>query len=332
MNDEHSSLALHHRATIIDSTAPLITPLNLAACAAAWRRGGVTAFGAEVASNHSAREAIASLSRWRAKIRSVGSDLRLITQADDIRQAKEHEQLGAIFHFQNTRPIEHDVGLLEIFHSLGVRIVQLTYNRRNLVGDGCEEPVDAGLSMFGKTVVRQMNELGLVIDLSHTGERTTLEAIELSDYPCIFSHSNVNTIRPNDRNLSDDQIRAAAANGGVVGIAGFPSFVSSSERPKIDEFVAHIEYISELVGADHVGLGIDYASNPTGEEFDDLIEIGKWLPANYQRPPWHYPLGMEDVTLLPNLTEQLLQRGFSTEDIMKILGGNFLRVFQAVWG
>ena len=188
------------------------------------------------------------------------------------------------------------------------------------------------LACFGKTVVRQMNELGLVIDLSHTGERTTLEAIELSDYPCIFSHSNVNTIRPNDRNLSDDQIRAAASNGGVVGIAGFPSFVSSSERPKIDEFVAHIEYISELVGADHVGLGIDYASNPTGEEFDDLIEIGKWLPANYQRPPWHYPLGMEDVTLLPNLTEQLLQRGFSTEDIMKILGGNFLRVFQAVWG
>lgn len=262
-----------------------------------------------------------------------------VTKPEDILQAKQEGKLGIIFHFQNTDPVEDNLDLLRVYHRLGVRMIQRTYNRKNRVGDGCEERTDCGLSRFGIQLIREMNRLGIVVDLSHTGYKTTMEAIEISTAPPIFSHSNCNAVCESPRNITDDQIQAIAARGGVIGINGFPRFVAKAPRPTLDHFIVHIEHIVQLVGPDHAGLALDYyegmASVATAEQaqaaYERHIASGTWTPESYPAPPWYYPAGLELPSGFPNLTKALVARGYSDEDIEKILGGNFLRIFRQVW-
>jgi membrane dipeptidase len=210
---------------------------------------------------------------------------------------------------------------------MGVRIIQLTYNERNPLGDGCTERTDAGLSDLGLEVIREMNRLGLLIDLSHVGYQTSMEAIETSHAPVIFSHSNARAICNSPRNLSDDQIRSVAARGGVVGVNDFPTFVSQDASPTIEHLLDHIDYLVHLVGDDHVGLGFDFST-----ETEDDYEYFKYKQDVYPKPPWIYPSGIDGFEKIPNVTRGLVVRGYSDEAIRRILGGNFLRVFRQVWG
>src|SRR5690606_23579948 len=141
-------------------------------------------------------------------------------------------------------PVEDDLHLLDTYKALGVGVIQLTYNVRNRLGDGASEETDAGLSHFGIAFVRRCNELGIIVDCSHTGARTTLDAIEVSSQPVIFSHANARAVHPSNRNITDEQIRALAAKGGVIGVVGFPGFVSHMARPSLDRFIDHIDHIA----------------------------------------------------------------------------------------
>jgi membrane dipeptidase len=327
---------VHDEAIVIDATCPL---MNDPAYIEWWIEGGTTAAAATVGGYEASGPTLRSLGRW---LRLIDQDprLRLVTSAADIEAAKRDGVLGIIFHLQGTYPLDNDLNFVSIYQRLGVRMVQLAYNVRNLVGDGCEERTDCSLSAFGVRLIDRLNEERIVVDCTHTGYRTTMDAIARSSAPVVFSHSNAKALRDSRRNITDEQIRAAAATGGLIGIVGFPAFVSDAPRPTLDEFIDHIDYVANLAGIDHAGLGIDYFTGQAGVADDAAaeriyraaIEEGLWRPESYPPPPYHYPSGIDTPRSLPRLTARLLERGYGEGDVKKVLGGNWLRVFRAVWG
>jgi membrane dipeptidase len=334
MKEEASRL--HKEAVVIDATCPLLAePAHLEL----YRKGGCTAVAPTVGGFADAQATLRALGGWARLVRSR-DDLVLVRSAADIDAAKRSGRLGIILHFQGTEPIEDSLDLVDAYKALGVGMIQLSYNVKNRVGDGCEERTDAGLSRFGLKLIERMNQARVIVDCSHTGYRTTMDAIEASSAPVVFSHANAKAVHNSRRTIADDQIKAVAATGGLVGIVGFPAFVSSSPRPTLDAFIKHIDHVVQLVGIDHVGLGIDYFTGqhpimPLEEAqrmYDGFVAADKWSPDSYPPPPYHYPEGIETPDRLPNLTARLLERGYKPEDVRKILGANWLRVFRAVWG
>jgi len=327
---------VHQDAIVYDACCPLA---SVGRWYESWIKGGATAIAPTVAATEDdAASAFKKVAAWLEKIER-DDRLLLVEHVDQFYQAKAEGKLGIVFHFQDTRPFERDLSLVRAFHKLGVRVVQLAYNTKNFVGDGCDERTDSGLSEFGIRLIKEFNRVGIVVDLSHTGYRTTLEAIEVSDHPVIFSHSNVKAVCDSPRNLTDDQIKAVAKAGGVIGLNGYPAFVARKPEPTIKDFLEHLRYIVQLVGIDHVGLGVDYYEGMSGVASDDearaiydrLVGSGAWKADTYPPPPWYFPLGMRKPEELPNLTDALVKEGFSDEGIRKFLGLNFLRVFRQVW-
>lgn len=316
--------SLHQRSIVIDHACPLLVPED-DAYIAKTRAGGTTVAMATLASNHDFRGALNLMNAWLAKLDKDPSLLH-VTTVDDIHRAKREGKLGIGFHFQNSRPVEYDLGNLAVLHRLGLRVMQLTYNEKNQVGDGATERTDAGLSKFGLRMIAEMNRLGVVVDLSHVGYRTTMEAMEASTLPVMFSHSNAWAVHPSKRNIKDDQIKALARSGGVIGMNGFPGFVHKDHPATLAQFLDHVDHIAHLVGTDHIGLGLDY-SQSTPEDY----KFWGYDPETYPMPPWQYPTGVHEVSLLANFTTGLKGRGYSDADVRKILGENFIRVFKAVW-
>ena len=261
--------------------------------------------------------------------------LLLVERVSDIERAKREGKFGVILGFQGIETIEGRFHLLALYHKLGVRIVGLTYNNRNVVGAGCLEPDDSRMTRFGLECVREMNRLGILVDLTHVGNRTSLDAAAASSAPVVFSHSNAKAVRNNPRNLTDEQIRACAATGGVVGIATFADFVgdtSGGRRPTLEEYFRHVDHVAQLVGVDHVGIGTDIFADPTH---------GTWWNSNTRmRYPeicggmtydTHGLSGFEHHTEFPAVVEAMVKHGYSAADIVKIVGGNWMRVFRAAW-
>jgi len=327
---------LHRTAIVIDGTCPLLRRKEFVDW---YREGGVTACAPTVGSTASAEDTLRNLGSWHRLIASR-KDLALVEEAKQIPAAKKDGRLGLVFHFQGADPIENDLDLVEAYRALGVRMVQLTYNIRNRVGDGCEEANDGGLSRFGRDLVARLNENRMIVDGSHTGARTTLEAIDASTRPFVFSHANARAVHDCPRNISDAQIRAAAATGGVIGINGFPAFVGAGSRPRIDDFLRHLDHVVELVGIDHVALGIDYyeGMHPVANDaeaakmYGEQLAVRRWSAEVYPPPPHHYPAGMETPRTLLALTAALLAHGYREPEVRKILGENWLRVMRTVWG
>ena len=322
-----SAIQLHRDALIVDAVCPM---QYWRSHFQEWIDGGVTCCAVTVAfGGNSARDALHEISQTYKLIRDR-DDLLLATDPADIALAKQSGRLAVVLHFQGTGPMEYDLGLLEVFWRLGVRVIQIAYNRRNPLGDGCEETSDAGLSLLGKQAISEMNHLGIVVDVSHTGLRSAIEAVEASSAPCVASHCNPFAVHSNPRNIADELIRAVAGSGGVIGANGFPSFVSSAVKPTLDQLIDHMVYVADLVGPGHVALGIDYFSVPQSE-YETFVAAGLWSTDTYGPPPWHYPAGIENPSGLPRLTERLIERGFSEGEIRGILGENCLRVYEHVW-
>jgi membrane dipeptidase len=327
---------LHEESIIIDATCPLASVGNHYE---KWLEGGVTAIAPTVAINEKIESTMHKIGVWYKRLESNPEKLIHVTTVEDIYKAKRENKLGIIFHFQNTLPYEMDLNMVEIYHKLGVRMVQLCYNVKNFVGDGCAERTDCGLSDFGLKVIAEMNRVGIVVDLSHTGYRTTMEAIEASQKPVIFSHSNVKALCDSARNIKDDQIKAVASKDGVVGINGTQYFVNkNTSKPSLDDLMEHIDYIVRLVGPEFVSIGLDYYEGQAGiasddearKMYDSLVKAGTWDPGDYPPPPWYFPDGIELPNKFPNLTEAL-QKRYSDQDVKNILGGNLIRVFKEVW-
>jgi membrane dipeptidase len=293
-------------------------------------KSGVTAVHHSVIADPfpmSAQEALMRLYEETHKFKAVADKVLLIRTADDIRSAKAQRKLGVIFGAQGLASIGNNVRFVWIFHGLGVRIMQLVYDENNALGSGGREPTDLGLTRLGQAAIEEMNRLGVVLDLSHVGLRTSMDALEYSKAPAIFSHSSVKALCNHPRNLTDEQIEAIAQKGGVIGICPRSMFVEKvrRQRPTIDDFIDHIDYIVQLVGIDHVGIGTENFQYDTF-----FIRISGGSAGGYGIEEKH-PIGFSSWLHWPGLTRRLIERGYTGEDIKKILGGNFLRLFELVW-
>jgi membrane dipeptidase len=326
---------LHADSLVIDGVCPLVEDPQYLDW---YREGGVTVLSPTVASTESARATFSRIAAWH-RLLMQRVDLQLVHKARDVELAKQSGRLGIYFHLQGADPIEDNLDFVLLYKALGVGVIQLTYNVKNRVGDGCEERTDAGLSRFGIRLIERLNQARVIVDCTHTGLRTSLDAIEHSTAPVILSHSNPSSVHATTRNVSNELIKAIAKSGGVIGICGFPGMVGGTTHPSLDQFIDHIDAIVECVGIDYVGLGIDYYTGQVGvatdevamQGYNEAIRRGIWSTA-YPPPPHRYPAGIETPRTLPNLTRRLLERSFSESDVRKILGGNWLRVMHAVWG
>lgn len=330
------STRIYENAIIIDATCPLASHGKWYE---SWIKGGVTAISPTVAyGNIDTLSAFHKTAEWLEKLHA-DSRLLFVEKAEDIMEAKENRKLGIILAFQTTTPFATNPDLVRAFYKLGIRITLLAYNQRNFVGDGCEERTDCGLSNFGIRYIRKCNECGILLDLSHTGYRTAMETIELSEDPVAITHSNPRAVYNSPRNIGDDLMLAVAKKGGVIGMNGFPAFLGNSSRPSMDTFLEHLRYVVDLVGVNHVGLGIDYyeymagvaSDNDAHKMYNRLIQSGTWTAKTYPAPPWYYPEGIELPEKMPNLAGALVRSGYSEEEIRKILGLNFVRLFDKVW-
>lgn len=267
--------------------------------------------------------------------------LRLALSVHDILDAKKEKHLALVLGTQNARLIGDRVSRLESLYNLGLRYMQLTYNERNFIGDGCAEPNDAGLSRFGREVVRAMPNIGLVMDLTHAGHKTAIEALEIATAPAIISHANPRTLYDNPRNVHDDVIRALGNTGGVLGCT-LPSpfnWSGGDSLPTLNEFVRAIEYVIELVGEDHVAIGSDlvatagaYPPELSKKLRPDLFTVsGAFYTKFGTEKAVRKVQGVSDIQDYPKLTQALLQHGHSVSTVRKILGENLLRVYRAVW-
>jgi membrane dipeptidase len=312
---------------LLDAAAPLLAPRWLARRLPDVRVGGIDAALATVGAIEDFRTTMEVVARWLEIDRQRKEPIRIARTVADIRAAKAAGLTAVVLHFQGADPIEDELDFLNVFHASGLRVMQLTYNARNRLGDGCFEPTDAGLSKFGRKVIGRMEELRIVVDLAHAGERTALEAAEAATRPVVITHANARALLETPRNATDEMIRAVAASGGVIGVCAFPFFLARGGPATLAMLIDHASYIAELVGPSHVGLGFDFAD----EDEDDFIYFG-YDERYISRPPWIWPEGIAGHADAVNIAPALRARGFSEAEIKGILGENFLRVFGAIWG
>jgi membrane dipeptidase len=308
------------------ASAPDMSPISLTHQVEALRRGGVDAFFATVASLETTDAAIGSIARWMRAVDQPQASVVIARSVADIEAAKAAGKISTVFHFQGSEPLRGSLDLVAVFAELGLRILQPTYNYRTAAGDGCCEPDDAGLSVFGRQTVDALCRLRIAVDVSHAGTRTSLEAIERSSRPVIASHANARRLCEHPRNLTDDVIRAIASSG-VIGLCAFSSFVKETATPTLNDLVDHAVYIAELVGPEHVGLGFDFA-----DEGDEEYEFYGYDERYYPRPPWTWPTGISSIEETSNVAPALAGCGFSPADIRGIIGHNFLRALREIWG
>jgi membrane dipeptidase len=297
-------------------------------------RGGVDVANVTIAGvEDNFRAAVRSYTNWQKQFRLVGPDrIRIVRQVADIEAAKRESKIAVIMGFQNSEPVEDDLDLANVFHDLGIRIMQLTYNRRNFIGNGCGEDDDSGLSKYGIAYVRRLNECRFTIDLSHAGVKTALDAIEVSQTPPVVTHTNMKALCPHFRCISDAVLKAVADRGGVVGITALSVFLTDDGLEKgsrLDTYLDHLEYAVGLAGIDHVGLGFDVGF--LGDSAD-IVRPTTIYPRG-QFPPTHlrYCAELRRADTSRNVVAGMISRGFEDRDIVKILGENFLRVFKTTW-
>ncbi len=254
-----------------------------------------------------------------------------IKTVEDIKTAEKTGRVGVIFNLQNSIAMGSDFYKWSIMAELGLRICQLTYMEPNLYGSGCLDKANGGLTYWGEQAVREMNRQGIVVDLSHVGERTSLEAIDASTKPCIFSHSNSLTVcSTSNRNLTDEMIKNCAAKGGVICLNahGFVCHKEVGVQGTLEDYMAHFEYLGELVGPDHMGIGTDIFEYYTKQYWECKTKL-------LYNSPWMFETvfnrDMKRVDQYINITRGLVALGFSDRDIEKILGGSLMRVFKEVW-
>ncbi|HHW58413.1 MAG TPA: membrane dipeptidase [Clostridia bacterium] len=234
------------------------------------------------------------------------NELQLILKGEDIDKIKKEGKIGALLSIEGGEALEGELSLLRMFYKLGVRALTLTWSLRNDLGDGVDGVKEAGLTSFGKEVVKEMNRLGMIVDVSHLNEKGFWDVVELSEKPIIASHSNAKTLCSHRRNLTDEQIKAIAQKGGVIGINFVPQFLRDDKNATIEDILNHIDYMVELVGEDYIGFGSD---------FDGISST---------------PEGLEDISQFPEIVEGLIKRGYTQEQIEKITYKNFENLIKKI--
>lgn len=336
----HPFLADDHPFVFVDS------------CMQAWpdadyanaHRHGVTAYAATAWEPHAdVARAMEEGMFWHLIARKYPNTL-VVETAEDIRRAKREGRAAFIMAAQGGDFIGNKLHRIEAFYRLGLRMMLPAYNATNGICDGALDRTHSGLTRFGELVVGECNRVGLLLDCTHLGKQASLEIIDRSAAPVVFSHSNPGTLVPNPRNIDDEQIRACAARGGIIGLAPWGPLVlkpGTTAQPSLDDFIAHIDYVAQLVGSTaHIGIGTDmslgtypdHEHDPWGEpEWPDVADTYGRLITTDVRSPRRALDGFSNYTHILNLIDRLGARGYSDDDIGKILGENYLRLFELVW-
>jgi membrane dipeptidase len=262
------------------------------------------------------------------------------TSVADLRSAKAAGKVAIVYNFQDTTPLEGDAGRVATFKALGLRVLQLTYNKRNLAGDGCLERSNAGLSDFGRQAIAEIERHRLLLDLSHSGQRTTAEGIAEAKRPPAITHTGCRDLVDLPRNQYDRELRALADKGGVVGIYLMP-FLRLKGQPGREDLIRHVEHAAKVCGEDHVGIGTDNpllgytiddsARKAQREFFEDRKKRGIAAPGE-AADVFNLVEGYNEAPRYSRLAEDLSARGWKAARIEKLLGGNFVRLFGEVWG
>ncbi len=267
---------------------------------------------------------------------------KIIETTDDIRECKATGKVGLIIGAQSCKFIEHGdlYASCEVFAKMGLRVMQIGYNQRTFASDGCLSG-DAGLSLTGKILIPAMEKAGITVDLSHVGARSALEALDLAELP-VFSHSNPRALFDHPRNISDEAIKKCGAKGGVIGICSYvPILYNGKDLPSVDGFVDAIAYVADMIGIDHVGIGVDSNAQPGAYDRYDMRHLMDLVAPNREvylagaraglGKASAYPKGLFSLANNVNIIDTMLKRGFSHEDVKKVMGENWMRVFAKTW-
>jgi membrane dipeptidase len=329
------------RSIVIDMLGPLkldFTPEAYAmpltdAEAAMFRSSGITAFHNSVGVGGASAydDALQFIAAWSGFVGRNPDVFSLVGRAEDIDHAKAKKKIAVIMGLQNADEFREPKDV-KAFYELGLRCAQLTYNTQNLIGSGSTERVDGGISDYGIQIIEAMNEVGMLVDVSHSGDRTTLEAIELSPKPIAFTHSNCRALNNHPRLKTDEAITKLAAKGGVMGITGVRNFVKDKEPTTVEDVVDHIDHVVKLVGIEHVGIGTD--SDLMGYDHmpaDQYKQLKSGYKASYAFRDKIDTDGFNHPRKMYDLTAALLRRGYSDANIQAVLGGNFRRLLGSTW-
>lgn len=298
------------------------------------RAGGVTAVNVTLVYWENARETLSNLGQWNAQFEQYGHLIMPVRSMADIQIARQTGRVGIMFGLQNCSTIEDDVSLIEVFADLGVRTMQLTYNNQSLLAAGCYEATDAGVTRFGKVVIQEMNRVGMLVDMSHSAEYSTREAIDLSAKPIVISHANPYSFHPSKRNKSDDILKALASRGGLLGLSLYPYHLKNGPDCTLDEFLDMMQHTIDLMGIECVAIGSDLCQN---QPYSVLkwMRNGRWTKttdygegtaaaAEWPRQPAWFASSAD----FPNLVDGMLRRGFDDESVRKVMGLNWYRLLS----
>ncbi len=298
------------------------------------REGRVTAVHVTIAYWENFRETVANMQTWNRMFEDHSDLIVHARSASDVRAAAAQGKTAIIFGFQHCSPMEEDLGLIQVLYDLGARFMQLSYNNQSLLATGCYEADDPGITRFGRQAIKEMNRLGLVIDMSHSAERSTLDAIDLSERPIAITHANPSFWEPALRNKSDRVLKSLAESGGMIGFSLYPFHLKGKSGCPLDDFCAMAARAAEEIGVDHIGIGSDLCQG-----HDDSVVTwmrnGRWTrdtdfgEGSKGTPGWPDPVPwFKDNRDFGNVTQGLLEVGFSTDDVDKIMGLNWLHFFE----
>lgn len=269
-------------------------------------------------------EALSELAAIRAHYAALDS-VTVIEKFSDFVKARQTGRLGIILGYQNVPSIGGDLKMLELFHALGVRVIQIAHNNGGPFAGGCADPADSGLTPLGRDLVFELNRLGIVVDLSHTGEKSSIDAIRLSQAPICITHANAFAVCQNVRNKSDAVLDVLKENGGVIGVCYLTPLVrGGGAKPTHADLRAHVKYICDRIGAEHIGLGSDFIEDQPSERYHEFLR----KPEVYGTWPWRFPV--TDLADQQRFLESLGAIGLSDQQIQGVAGDNFLRVFEKI--
>ncbi|MFZ8970795.1 MAG: membrane dipeptidase [Paracoccaceae bacterium] len=298
------------------------------------REGGVDAVHVTIAYHENFRETVLNFEAWNRWFERYPDLIMKGLWAEDIERAQETERTAIFFGFQNPSPIEDDIGLVEIVHSLGARFMQLSYNNQSLLATGCYESEDPGITRMGRQVIKEMNRVGLVVDMSHSADRSTIEAAEISERPIAITHANTYDWQPALRNKRHDVIKAVTEAGGMLGFSLYPHHLKGKSDCTLQSFCEMVARTAELYGVEHLGLGSDLCQ----DQPDSVVEwmrVGRWSkeidygegsasnPGFPPMPSWFQ--GNKDF---PNIAQGLRDIGFSQDNVDALMGGNWYRFYK----
>jgi membrane dipeptidase len=335
----------YEQAMVVDflaSPGPFNTPVNVEALTPEMVRNakasGITAVNLTIGGG-SPEGVFQSMARWERDIERHPGVLMKIRTVADLRTAREQKKLGLIYGFQDGVAIDSELSRVALYHAFGLRIVQLTYNVRNMFGDGCLQPENGGLTALGRQLVETLNTQGLTVDLAHCGMRTTSDAIEHSTKPVAISHSGCRAVADRPRSKPDDILKRMADKGGVIGIYLMP-FLSMSGQPTSDDLVRHIEHAINVCGEDHVGIGSDLSITPHVVDAEYMrihrtfvegrLKAGVAAPGEDPAVPM-FVTDLNTPRRMEQIADKLLARGHSESRVEKIIGQNFVRLMRDTW-